>query len=203
MDPLLIAVCCLFSLIGCSLGLFTGLVPGIHVNTLASVLLIAYGTIAGTLAGIVPDDDIPIAICSLIMSASVVHSFVDFVPSVYIGAPDSEDALSILPGHRMLLNGEGMKAVRAAAIGSLIGCSAAIALAIPMQYVMMMGLSDILDGYTKYVLIAICTILIMNEGRKGKMMIGFVCLLLSGMLGYIVMFEPIPRYKPGRSPMRM
>ncbi len=192
MDPLLISVCLLFSLAGCALGLFTGMIPGIHVNTLASVLLVTYGILEDFFQGIFPADYIPIAICSIIMAASVVHSFVDFVPSAFIGAPDSEDALSVLPGHRLLLQGEGMKAVRSAAIGSLIGCSAAIILAIPLQYLMLTGLSGILNTFTKFILVSVCMVLILNEQRKGKLYAGISCLLISGLLGYMVMNTPIP-----------
>ncbi len=56
-----------------------------------------------------------------IFAASTVHSFVDFVPSVFIGAPDPDEALSVLPGHRLLMEGRGMAAVRAAAVGSAVG----------------------------------------------------------------------------------
>ena len=42
MDPSLLAVCLAMSAVGCALGLFSGLVPGIHVNTLAAMLLTAY-----------------------------------------------------------------------------------------------------------------------------------------------------------------
>ncbi|MBE6528919.1 MAG: hypothetical protein E7Z64_07195 [Thermoplasmata archaeon] len=194
MEPLLIAVCIAFSLMGCLVGFFTGLIPGIHVNTLAALMMIFYSVIELHLTGYIPAEYIPVAVCCIIMSASVVHSFVDFVPSVYVGAPDGEDCLSILPGHRLLLKGEGMKAVRAAAIGSLIGCSAAILLAIPIQYIMLSGLSDRLDVITKYVLLAVIVILMMNEHRSGNLFWGMICLLLSGALGYMVMELPIPSY---------
>ena len=45
MEPLVIAMCVLFSLIGCAIGTLTGVIPGIHVNTLATILLAAYPSI--------------------------------------------------------------------------------------------------------------------------------------------------------------
>lgn len=196
MDPVLIALVILFSVIGSAMGLFTGLVPGIHVNTLASIMLMAYGSLEASLSDIVPEASVPTVVCCMIMSASVVHSYVDFVPSVFIGAPDAEDAISILPGHRLLLAGQGMRAVRAAAVGSLIGCSAAILIAVPMQLVMSEGLSDQLDGITKYVLMAVTFILMLNEYRKGTLFPGILCFILSGTLGYAVMNLPIPANGP-------
>ena len=192
MDPALIATVVLFSVIGSALGMATGLIPGIHVNTLASVMLVAYPAMETSLAGIAPVEHVPIIVCSLIMSASVVHSFMDFVPSVFIGAPDGEDALSMLPGHRLLHMGEGMKAVRSAAIGSLIGCSAAICLAIPLQIAMGSGASDLLDRFTKTVLLGIIMLLFSNEYSKGRLSTCIACFLLSGAMGYAVMKLPIP-----------
>jgi putative membrane protein len=192
MDLLVIALVIGFSLIGSSLGLFTGLVPGIHVNTLASLMLIAYPVLDSALEGSLPDGYTAIMICSLIMSASVVHSFVDFVPSVFIGAPDAEDAISILPGHRLLLAGKGMVAVRSAAVGSLIGCSSAILLAVPLQFAMSNGAADLLDPLTRYVILAVMGVLLWNEFRKGAIVLGIACMILSGLLGLAVMRLPIP-----------
>ena len=192
MDPAFLSESILFSLVGSAIGLFTGLVPGIHVNTLASILLVSFPSIELILSGIVPTDHVPVIVCCMIMSASVVHSFVDFVPSVFIGAPDAEDAISVLPGHRLLLKGEGMAAVRSAAIGSLIGCSAAILLALPLQLAMLNGAADFLNGFTRLVIVVVIMILMYNEYNKGNLLFGLTGFFLSGVLGYAVMRLPIP-----------
>jgi len=192
MDPYLIAVCMLFSLLGCAVGVVTGLIPGIHVNTMASLVLLFYPGLSGLMVQYLEPDHVAVSLCCLIMSASVVHSFMDFIPSVFLGAPDAEDAISILPGHRLLLKGQGMIAVRSAAIGSLIGCSAAIILAIPMQYIMMAGLADNLDNYTKIVLLAVSFLILYNEFRRGNILMGMTSFLLAGALGWMVMRLPIP-----------
>jgi len=191
-DPLIVMVAAVSALVGAGMGTVSGLIPGIHVNLLASIMLIAYAPIEAVMSGIVPNPMVAPAVCCMIMSASVVHSFLDFVPSVFIGAPDGEDAISILPGHRLLLEGQGMKAVRAAAIGSLIGCSAAIVLAIPIQYLMLSGLGGYLNGMTGSVLLLVVGILMLNEFRHGTLIMGLTAFLLSGALGYAVMNLPIP-----------
>lgn len=191
MDPAIVSFVVIASVIGAALGTFTGLMPGIHVNTLASVMLISYPSMESVLSGLVDAEYVSVLVCSCIMSASVVHSFVDFVPSVFIGAPDAEDAVSILPGHRMVLQGRGMAAVRAAAIGSLVGCSAAIILSVPIQYVMMGGVEEVMDRITPLVLIVASSILILNEGKKGNLIWGAVCFALSGVIGMMCMHMPI------------
>ena len=194
MDPTLIAIISLASLAGAGLGVFSGLTPGIHANTLASVLLVAYPTLQSMVSGFVSEGDAAVTVCACIMSASVVHSFVDFVPSVFIGAPDSEDAVSILPGHRMVLQGRGMAAVRAAAIGSLIGCSVAIALSVPLQYIMLNGAEETVDRFTPVVLLVASSILILNEARRGRAIVGLICFILSGCLGIMCGVLPIPSH---------
>lgn len=192
MDPAIVSFVIIASIIGASLGTFTGLMPGIHVNTLASIMLVSYPAMESALSGLVNQEYVSILVCCCIMSASVVHSFVDFVPSVFIGAPDAEDAVSILPGHRMVLQGRGMAAVRSAAIGSLVGCSVAIVLSIPLQYVMLNGAEEVMDRLTPLVLIVASSILVLNEGKKGNLIWGAVCFVLSGAIGMMCMFMPIP-----------
>ena len=191
-DPLIVVIAAFSAIVGAGMGTVSGLIPGIHVNTLASLMLIGYVSIEGLLTGLIPETLVAPSVCCMIMSASVVHSFLDFVPSVFIGAPDGEDAISVLPGHRLLLMGQGMRAVRAAAVGSLIGCSAAIILAIPIQYAMFSGAESFLDTMTRSVLVFVVGIILYNELRHGTFVMGILAFVLSGALGYAVMELHIP-----------
>ena len=192
MDPATLVIVLIASLAGAGLGLFSGLTPGIHANTLASMLLVAFPSMEAALSGIVPEETVALAVCACVMSASVVHSFVDFVPSVFIGAPDSEDAVSVLPGHRLLLEGHGMAAVRAAAIGSLVGCCVSIILSIPLQYAMIHGAEPILNKMTPAVLVFASGVLVLNEVSRGNGLWGLAAFLVSGALGWMCMNLPIP-----------
>lgn len=192
MDPGIMLFCIAAAIAGSGMGLFSGMTPGIHVNTLAAMMVSAYPAISAGLDGLVPLDYVPLVISCCIVSAATVHSFVDFVPSVFIGAPDGEDAVSVLPGHRLLLKGRGMDAVRAAAIGSLIGASVSIVIAIPLQWMMMHGLDGVLSSMTPFVLVAVSLILIANEWRRGTGLQGILAFTVSGMLGLACMTLPIP-----------
>jgi TctA family transporter len=144
--------------------------PGIHVNTLALIMLVSYPTIAGLMGTACGAFGIGLAtclllVCCIIISASVVHSFVDFIPSVFLGAPDEDTVLSVLPGHRLLLSGKGLEAVTCAAKGSLAGAALAIILTFPMFVLM----SDPIDLYARFeplipgVLIIVMLLLVMAE----------------------------------------
>ena len=99
--------------LGVIAGTFTGLVPGVHVNLVAVVLL--------SLSGFVLRFFGVESVACFIISMSVTHSFVSTIPSIFLGAPEPSSALSVLPGHRLLLEGKGLEAVKLTVVGSLFG----------------------------------------------------------------------------------
>ena len=98
--------------LGILAGTFTGLIPGIHTNTLAVILLALLGYLSS----------IPVLVLAVFLISMVItHSFLDFIPSIFFGAPEPATALSVLPGHNLLLKGEGYKALKLTVIGGLGG----------------------------------------------------------------------------------
>ena len=190
MDAELLFLIVLMSIAGAALGTFSGLVPGIHVNTLAALMLSFYTALDSFLSELFQSVYSGILIASCIISAAVVHSSVDFVPSVFLGAPDPDEIMNILPGHRLLMEGKGMIAVRSAAIGSAVGSMTAVVIAIPLHHVMSSGLSDILERYTPAVLITVIALLLVKE--KGSVLWAAVLMVFSGCLGYVCMSAPVP-----------
>jgi putative membrane protein len=190
MDPGIILLIVFMSVLGSLAGTFTGLVPGIHVNTLASIMLITYPSISTIISDFADPSWVPVLVSAFIMSASVVHSFVDFVPSIFTGVPDPDEALSILPGHRLLMTGQGMAAVRSAAIGSAIGAGFALILSIPIQYLMLNGLADDLDTITFSVLMLALAVMIINE--KEHKLWAIILIIISGCLGFQCMYGNFP-----------
>lgn len=192
MGPELVLLVLLACLAGAAIGTFTGLVPGIHVNTLASILLLAYPAMDSALSSMIEGSYVPLIVSSCIMSASVVHSFVDFVPSVFIGAPDPDEVLSTLPGHKLMMQGQGMRAVRSAAIGSAVGAGSAILLALPLQYLMLNGLAERLELYTTSVLLFTLIVIILTQRNWKGAVWATILVGLSGTLGMIFMDPSIP-----------
>lgn len=163
---------------GAALGSFTGIAPGIHVNTLALIMLVSYPGIAGFMGltcgsfgiGV---GHVPLLVCCIIISASVVHSFVDAIPSVFLGAPDEGTVLSVLPGHRLLLSGKGLDAVACAAQGSLAGACLAIVLTVPM-FLMMSAPVDLyghVEPLIPGVLVVVMVMLVMAEADDRRISI--------------------------------
>ena len=105
--------------LGIIFGVIAGLVPGLHINTIAAFFL-ASGSLFAGVSGI--------ALAACLVAMAVVYSILSFIPSVLLGAPDSENVLSVLPGHRMLLDGEAMEAIKITAVGGGIALLAVIGL---------------------------------------------------------------------------
>ena len=82
-------------LLGVTAGTLTGLIPGVHVN-LVSVLIVAFAPVLLMYVS-------PIIIAVLIVSLALTHTFIDSIPSIFLGAPNPETVLSVLPGHKKLL----------------------------------------------------------------------------------------------------
>ena len=170
---LLLAVI-LFSLIGAGLGIITGLIPGLHVNNLSIILLSLSGVIMGGLTSLF-DGSLGVVFISLLLAAVVVsisisHTFHDFIPSTFLGAPDPDTALNVLPAHDMLLEGRGYEAVKLSAMGSMGAIMVALLLVFPFRLVVgepVMGYGY-LKEYLIYVLIGIFAILIFTETREVK-----------------------------------
>jgi len=191
-DPDIIMLVVCMSAAGASVGMFSGLVPGIHVNTLASVMLVMYPSIASFISLFAPSEDVPVLLSACIVSASVVHSFVNYVPGVFTGVPDQDTAMSVLPGHRLLLDGKGMVAVRSSAIGSLVGAMAAVIAAVPLQYLMINGLGEIFQSVTVVMLAVAAVALVLTERTLKERCFAAVLIAMSGLMGCVCMFMPVP-----------
>ncbi|HEX9816500.1 MAG TPA: tripartite tricarboxylate transporter permease, partial [Candidatus Thermoplasmatota archaeon] len=107
----LLAVATIGSLVGC----FTGLLPSLHVNTLAVLLLASAPLMNAAFQASGFSAQPAFLVACLILAISVAHTFVNIIPATYLGAPDESTALSVLPGHQMLLRGTGYRAVQLSA----------------------------------------------------------------------------------------
>ena len=160
---------------GVFLGIITGLTPGIHINLISLIIL----SISGFFLKFIS----PIIVCVVIVSMSVTHTFLDFIPSVFLGAPDADTALSILPGHKLLLEGKAFEAVKLTVIGSLGALIFSVAI-IPILIPVVGFVYPFLKRYIAYILIFVVVYMILRDKNKKWNLFVF---LLSGVLGLIVL----------------
>jgi len=161
------------TLTGLLIGCITGLIPGIHINLIAS-LLISFPLYSLN----------PLLISSFIVSMATAHTFLDAIPSIFLGAPDESTALSVLPGHKLLLKGFGYEAVKLTLIGSLLSLIFFIPLSpifiklVPLAY-------SFLKPLIAYILIAVSFFMIITEKTNNKRFWAFFVFLSSGILGML------------------
>ncbi len=155
------------SLFGTSLGVLTGLIPGLHVNNVAIILLSMSPVAAGVLISTfgIGTYTVLLMVSASIVATSMAHTFLDFIPSTFLGAPEPETALSVLPAHGMLMEGNGYRAIFLSAVGSfgaiLIGCM----LLIPYRMMVNEPINgyEILKEYMVWVLIGVVVIMLVTE----------------------------------------
>lgn len=171
---LLLAVI-IFTLIGCLAGIITGLIPGIHVNNVAYMVLASQSaliSLAMLFFGWASPNgtELVIIVSSLVIGNVITHTFLDFIPSVFLGAPEGETALSLLPGHRMMLAGRGYEAVKCSVIGSFGAVLGALILLVPMRLIIGSPVYayDALAEWMHLLLITIAVFLVMTEMPRAK-----------------------------------
>ncbi|MEM0449026.1 MAG: tripartite tricarboxylate transporter permease [Methanomassiliicoccales archaeon] len=168
-DPATLLTVFLIAIFGALLGIGSALIPGMHINTFSLLLLSLYPELSLLLSSFslasVTYLDPPMMFAILLVSAATGSSFTDFLPSTFLGLPESDTSMSMLPAHRLLLQGKGMDAVRFSATGSLLGALLAVLATYPLQLLMRPPflLGDALSLCLPYLLLVIVAMLILSE----------------------------------------
>ena len=168
-------------LLGVLSGTFTCLAPGIHINLISAILL-------GSLTSIPFLDTLPkISLAVFIVSMAVTHSFLDFIPSIFLGAPDEESFLSILPGHQLLKQGKGYEAVVLTLYGSLSSLPIVLVF-IPIFIFFLPAINQIIYPIIPFILIFASLYLVF---REKEFLIPLSVFFLAGFLGLITFNLPV------------
>ncbi len=168
----------IITFIGIGIGIITGLTPGIHIN-LVSVILLSF---APTLLQYIS----PLSLACFIIAVAIPHTFLDAVPSIYLGAPDEEKALSVLPGHRLLFKGLGHQAIIYTVIGA-IGSLVLATLLTPLFILIMKYAYTFVNKITVYLLLIMVLFLILREKGFEKKITSFCFFLAAGILGLLIL----------------
>lgn len=158
-----------FISLGIGTGVATGLIPGLHPNTVFVIILSMTFLLTG-----VPTP----LILTFIVSLAISNTFTDFLPSILFGAPDPATALSVLPGHKLLLAGKGYEALFLTVVGGL-GVAILTLLTLPILLYLIPPIYRIIHPHIHLILISIVLWMIMTERGTGK----FHSLFIFGMVG--------------------
>ena len=171
---------------GIGIGIFTGITPGVHLNLVSAITVTSAPLIILKL-GV---KDGAVVLCVFIIAMAITHTFLDTLPGIYLGAPDDANALSILPGHRMLLQGKGHTAVLLTLTGSLFALIIGIAM-LPVFVFLMVFAYPVVHNITGFLLIILVVYLILREKGWNKKALCTFIVILSGTLGILVLNAPM------------
>ena len=157
-------------------GFFVGLIPGIHINTLIPFFFSL--SINNKYLAI------------LIISFAISQLFSSFLISTFLGLPEDETALSVLPAHRLVLKGHGYEAFLLAIYGLLFSSI----LTLLFSLFLLPFFSSIYGKIRQFVLFLIIFVscyTILSERNKRKILYAFLIFLASGFLGILTLYSPI------------
>lgn len=160
---------------GVCIGIFTGLTPGIHINLVAVIMV--------SLSPLLLNYVSAIFLATIIVSVGITHTFLDAIPSIFLGAPDADTVMAVLPGHKLLLEGLGWDAVRLTVVGSLL-CLMLCIVFIPFFIFAFPFLFEHLKNYIGYLLVVLLGFIIFKDKSKLWALLVFI---FSGFLGLIVL----------------
>ena len=157
--------------IGVMLGTISGIIPGVHSNTLAGVLLSLQVAFLSFFS--------PLVLAGAMFAALITHTFVDSIPSTFLGIPDADTSLAVLPAHALCLEGNGEEAVRIAALGSAWAMVIAVPLSI-LCFFLLPALQPYFDWWIGILLISTMGYMIVTSECPGWALALFG---VSGILG--------------------
>lgn len=165
-------------ILGLIAGTITGLIPGIHINLIAVILISSLTSL----------EFIPlIALVVFIASMAITHTFLDFIPSVFLGAPEEDTFLSILPGHQMLKQGRAHEAIVLTLYGS-ISAILIVLIFTPIFIFLIPIIFNISKLLLPFMLIFLSLYLTL---RERKVILSLTIFILAGFLGFAALNLPV------------
>lgn len=163
--------------IGC--GTVTGMIPGIHVNTAGAIM---FASSAFLLEFISPE-----FLCVVFVAMSIAHALIEFVPSMLLGVPEEGSATSVLPGHRMVLEGRSKEAIRIVSVGGF-GAIVVVILMLPIFAIALPFLQGVSKPFT-WIILAIGSILMIYKLTNSlrPFLWSIFLFVISGILGWVML----------------
>jgi len=161
--------------VGIGIGVFAGLTPGIHVNTTIPIIL--------SLSFLLPS---PYYLAVLVVSVAVTEMFIDYIPSIFLGAPEADTSLSVLPGHRLLLEGRGYEAIKLTVLGG-VGTLLVSLIFIALLAGSFQWLYEVTRPFVQYLIMGVMLFMIVTEKKLKKMLSSILILSITGIFGVLVL----------------
>jgi len=159
------------------------MIPGIHVNTAGAIIFASSSFLLGFFS--------PEFLCVFLVAMSIAHALIEFIPSMLLGVPEEGTAMSILPGHRMVLESRSKEAIRIVAIGGF-GSILVTILLLPLFSIVLPIVHPISKPFTWILLAVVSGYMIFRLSKSVKTLLWSTALfVLSGILGWAMFQTPI------------
>lgn len=168
----------LFLVLGIFVGVIMGLVPGIHPN----MVVLFVPLLLGLDAGVFP-------LVAFVVAMGVTNTFVDFIPSIFLGAGEGGKELAVLPGHRMLLARDGYSAVKISVAGAL-GASIILSFLLPAVIFAVPFVYAAAESYIHFLLLFFSLVIIASDSVK-KTAVSAAVFAGAGFLGTMLSTVPV------------
>lgn len=164
----------LFSFLGILIGILAGLVPGLHPNQIyfLSSTLILY-----------LDPKCFVVFLSSLAASNIVFNY---LPSLFLSLPEASTIINILPGHRMVLKGEGMRALLAS-LSSMLLALVILSLSLPSLLFFLPLMHKLVSPFIPFLLIGLMCLMVLLERGFEKKVFAALLFLLSGVWGLVVL----------------
>lgn len=170
-------------ILGVLCGAVTGLIPGIHVNTVGAFTFASSATVLSFLS--------PEFLGVLLISMSISHALLEFIPSMFLGVPEEGTILSVLPGHHLILEGRGREAIRLVALGGF-GAILVTILLLPIFILVLPPLYGFMKPYIWILLVIVVIYMFIRLNRDlNSIAWSVVIFLFSGIMGWVMLNSPI------------
>ncbi|MGD1992321.1 MAG: tripartite tricarboxylate transporter permease [Anaerolineae bacterium] len=192
------AIGLVYAIVGTLVASALALVPALHIYNVAGFVIL--GT--ATLGPVVSPHHLAMFFLGLVTAYAIVGS----IPGIFLSAPDDATVFVVLPGQKYLMQQRGYEAAALTGLGSLGGI-AVLALMTPLAPRFLPPLRQLLQPHTHWILWTVVAYMLMSEWPKGSdrapaglrrlwegwksLTAGLVTLLLSGMLGFVLMYRSL------------
>lgn len=192
--PLIAAASALFaSLLAC--------IPGLHIYNILGLLALLTYYVSSQGYSVPPEIALP-----FVAGMMVGYSVLSTIPSILLAAPDESSMFTVLPGQKMYLKGRGLDGVIITTAGSAAGLILILTVLAPIAPTVLPTVQKVFRLHTHWILWCVIAFMLMSEwpksrpsGQAGLMRfmsswkstgIGILTFLLSGILGFILYFNP-------------
>ncbi len=188
----------LWALIGALGASLLALVPALHIYNVAGILLLLGGALEPVLD--------PERMAFLFLGMITGYAILNTIPSIFLSVPDDSTIFMVLPGQKYLMQQRGYEAVVLSGIGSL-GALLVLAALTGVAPRLFPVIREILRPHMGWILWTVIAYMLISEWPKGSdrapaglarwwegwksLTAGLVTFLLSGLLGFILMYRSL------------